>query len=720
MAGPWEQYAMQPGPDDAPAAKPWERYAAPAPAPAAAPKPPRQAVAGTGFMAAPSEADLAPYLSNPVPETGAPSAPLPIPPDDPARPRTGLGANIAAGLQDGVAGIINAASDPYAYLIAKPAVAIGTGVYNLGARALGKEPIQPQLMDALLENPPGPGDRLMAGLNRMAGVPTPAEITSATGQERYARALVGGATGMAATGPMSSIRQALATGAIGGAAGMGGQAASDMAPDDLKPLAGLVGSGGTGAAAAGAVGRIVQPVRNQLNPEAQRLAQVAAVEGIPLTAAQQTGSKPLRIAESVMESLPLTAGAQAGVRQGQQTAFNRAVLSRAGALGDAATPDVLQANRASIQGDFNRLSASTTINVDRQLLTDLADATQRYGTKLPSQQRPAFQAYVQDILGQGAAMPGTVYQQARSDLSRQARAARNTDPFFGQALRSVRDALDDAAGRSIAPADQAAWQQARTDWRYQRQIENAMAGAGVDAATGNIPAAQLRTAAIGGDRSGYARGDGALNDLARVGQAFLKPPPDSGTAGRSGMMQLMQGAPLFATAGGGAAMGGASLLAAAAAGGAALLGPRAVQALMNSDAGQAYLSRGIPGLAGTLPSAGAAGANAAVLDNPADRRRYARGGQVKPTPSLMVQLVEADTPDDAAAILAGSRGKTAGRIRDAMDAAGCDSVVALAMAARKHPPLLRVLLAPKPLRDPAPSRGLHIAALIRAAGKAKA
>ena len=365
------------------------------------------------------------------------------------------------------------------------------------------------------------------------------------------------------------------------AAGAVGGAVSDMTGNEL---AGLAASIAAPVGAAGAA-RFFQPIRNSLNPEMVRLAEQATAEGIPLTAAQATGSRPLRLMESSFDQLPFTAGPQAEVRDAQQRAFNRAVLSRAGAGGDSASPATLQANRDRIGGEFERLSQGTTVNLDDQMLSDLQDVATRYGTKLPSQQRPAFQAYIEDILGQGDGMPGTVYQQARSDLSRQARSAKGNDPFFSDALRGLRDALDNAAGRSIAPDDQAAWQQARSDWRYQRQIENAMAGAGQDAATGNVPAAQLRTAAVSGDRSGYARGDGELNDLARIGQAFLRAPPDSGTAGRSSMMNLLQ----LAGAGGAGAVGGLPAVAAA------LVAPRVVQGVTNSGVAQRYLKEGAPG-----------------------------------------------------------------------------------------------------------------------------
>jgi hypothetical protein len=99
-------------------------------------------------------------------------------------------------------------------------------------------------------------------------------------------------------------------------------------------------------------------------------------------------------------------------------------------------------------------------------------------------------------------------------------------------------------------------------------------------------------------REGKALGRGDLNELARVGLRFVSPSvPDSGTAQR----QLIQG---LLTSGGGATLGAGTAAATghnplegaaygATAGVATLALPKLVQALMNSPAGKAYLTKGM-------------------------------------------------------------------------------------------------------------------------------
>jgi hypothetical protein len=352
-----------------------------------------------------------------------------------------------------------------------------------------------------------------------------------------------------------------------------------------------------------AVGRgIITPVANRLSPEQQRLAAQAAAEGINLTAGQQTGSKPLQAAESVFQQLPFTAGRQNAIREAQQQAFNTAVLGRAGVNANAAAPDVLDDAARALGQQFEQLSAQTTVNLDNAFLNDLQDAATRYGTKLPTNVRPIFQSYIDDILTQGNAMAGNVYQQARSDLTRQAKSLNNSDPGLATALRAVRDALDDAAERSMPANLQDAWQTTRRQYANLKAIINAMSRPSAGAAAGDVSPASLWSAVRQGQtKDQFARGAGELNDLARVGQAFLKQQiPDSGTPIRTFMQNLLRGGP----AGAGLAIGAMGEPVTGAAVAASSLGlPPLLQSIMNSRAGQAYLTNQLlPGAGVTLPT----------------------------------------------------------------------------------------------------------------------
>jgi hypothetical protein len=97
----------------------------------------------------------------------------------------------------------------------------------------------------------------------------------------------------------------------------------------------------------------------------------------------------------------------------------------------------------------------------------------------------------------------------------------------------------------------------------------------------------LRGAVNQSTGGGYAFGRGDLNELARIGQSVLRPPPDTGTAGNNMANALLTGQ-LAAAGGIGGTMAGGPIGGVAGAASSMFL-PRIVQALMNSEAGQAYL-----------------------------------------------------------------------------------------------------------------------------------
>jgi hypothetical protein len=348
----------------------------------------------------------------------------------------------------------------------------------------------------------------------------------------------------------------------------------------LGLIAGLSVPLGTAAAR-----RVLTPVRSQLAPEQQRLAGVAAAENIPLSPGEESGSRFLRSVESVFGTLPLTAGPQRVRQQAQNSAFNRAVLRRAG-IDDAdfATPDVLDAARRRIGGEFDRLAAATTVHYDPEFQTDLMRTVVRYGRRLDVQRRPIFENFVNDIINSGGALDGPTYQTVRSDLGTLAKNHEANDPTLAQALRGLRNALDDAARRSMPAADRGAWDEARRQWGNMKVIQRAMQSSIADTLAGNVPPTAFHQAVKAQYPTAHAFGAGEMNDLERVGRQFVRDPiPNSGTAERSFIISMLTGGGIGTLTQGpgvGHAIGGAA---------ATLLGPRAAQLAYNSPLVQAYL-----------------------------------------------------------------------------------------------------------------------------------
>ena len=393
-------------------------------------------------------------------------------------------------------------------------------------------------------------------------------------------------------------------------AGVGGYVANETD----SPGMGLAASLATPLAIAGAR-RIVTPVANVNSPGRQALVDGAEREGIRLTAGQATGSRFLQNVESQLEQLPFTSGPQRAIREDQGRDFIRAAMRRAGENADDTMPGTINAARERIGGTIGEIANRNTLRVTPELQAQLG-AIERNLPKLPDGTAGPVGAYIKEFrdmvgaagpqasswqrpsgmfpgmiqpraagVGDGPTLPGKSYRMLDSELGKAITATSNGD--LRNALGQLRETLRTAMDNSISPADAEAWQQARRQYANLMNIATAAGRAGGGAAEGMMSPVALRQALDQSTGRGYAFGRGDLNELARIGQAVIKPPSDSGTAGRTYANNILTGSLVGGGAGSGAMIGGPLGAAAGAAGSLAL--PRLAQMLMNSQAGQAYL-----------------------------------------------------------------------------------------------------------------------------------
>lgn len=411
----------------------------------------------------------------------------------------------------------------------------------------------------------------------------------AVGAARAGQAIqAGGRAIMAPTG----FRQAAA---VGGAVG----AMQPVTEDESRAGNVAIGAGaGIGGETIGrGLGRLVRPVRPQLTQAEARVAADAKRLGVPLTIAQQTGSRPLKIAESVLESHPITAGTQQAAKQAQRNQFNSAVARTIGQQAEEITPEVMETARKQIGGEFNRLAANVDAPIDDTFFLRLADVERGLTDNIPiKDQSPRLRALINEAVNliDSGRMDGRFFQETRSALVKLAKNVAN-DPnrqYKGELLETIDNftgLIDDYAGKSMQAGDKEAWKQARLQWRNLKTIEKA-----VDTTSGNVSPAKLATATKKANQSGYmyGRGESDLDALGRVGSAFIKDQiPDSGTAGRQMAERVM-------TLGGGVPLGIGVMdpTAGLATGAAYLGGPLLAQKMMQSPLGRLYLESGLMGV----------------------------------------------------------------------------------------------------------------------------
>jgi hypothetical protein len=345
----------------------------------------------------------------------------------------------------------------------------------------------------------------------------------------------------AIVGPGGAVAKALSTVGAGAGKVFGGDAAASTLGEGARPYGEFAGTV-AGALTPGGAARAITP--NPISPARQRLLDTLENEGVTsLTAGQRTGSKRLQYLEDAAGNAPGAGRGAERITQEGQEQFTEAVNRRAGIAGREATPEVLANNQQRLGDAFRDLSARNNLTPDNQFVTDIVAAARNYRRVPDSQQRAIVQGYIDDIIGHvnAGGMPGREYQEMRSRLSRQANSLRQSDPTLSEALRDMRNALDNAMDRSIPAGspDAQLWRQSRQQYSAQKDIEKAASRAGEATAEGQIVPANLRNVAAANNRGAYARGEGQFSELARAGSGVMAPLPNSGTAQRYNAFQLL-------------------------------------------------------------------------------------------------------------------------------------------------------------------------------------
>lgn len=214
-------------------------------------------------------------------------------------------------------------------------------------------------------------------------------------------------------------------------------------------------------------------------------------DGFGLTPAQQTGNQTLARVE---RSLGVADDAAAS----QRKQVNQKALASIGEAGDEVTPEILERASQRIGGSFDDLAGRTKLKLDGGFLTVLDDVERQHLRRLPTNQRPALQSYVDDFRAMVQSGKTEGYAEAASGLRRSIRQYQNSDPELAMGLRKIAKALDDAVDASADPALRSEWQTARKEWRNLLKLEKAQKGTGAaDTVDGDLGLTQVRKAGQG-------------------------------------------------------------------------------------------------------------------------------------------------------------------------------------------------------------------------------
>lgn len=393
--------------------------------------------------------------------------------------------------------------------------------------------------------------------------------------------------GLAARAGSAAVGATPLLGAIPGAGLAGGGAAAGATANALlgQPVGEGALAGAVAGPVAGAASNIVQRGVNALtgggvDRNTALLAQAAREQyGIPVTAGQISNSPATRMLDSVTSRIP---GSGSGAsREAQQVGFNRAVANTFGENAERITPDVMAAAKRRLGQEFDAVAAATPIRLDRQFIdglrTTLDDARQVLGQSETQPLLHQMRNIAEKV--QGGVISGESYQALTRQGAPLSRAQQSGDPNVRFYANQIREVLDDALQRSATPEMRETLQNARRQYRAMKTVEDLVE----KSPNGDISPALLMGRVRANTSNMAYGGGGEQADLARIGQRFLRDPPNSGTADRLYMMQLFGMGGL--TGAGGVAAAYDPVMAAKAAGvaGLSMLGARGVQSALNSN-----------------------------------------------------------------------------------------------------------------------------------------
>jgi hypothetical protein len=297
----------------------------------------------------------------------------------------------------------------------------------------------------------------------------------------------------------------------------------------LTNLAGVVGTG--------AIPNVTAKAAPLIDANTATLADLARnTYDIPLRGGQISANRSVNYLDSVLQDKPFSGMAQSS--SDQSAAFNRAVSNTIGENTDKITPDVMDAAKKRLGARYEDIASKSTIQADDKLGSDLNGIASDANTVLAPSERTIIHGQISNILDkiQGTGeIDGKTYQALIKTGSPLDRATKSGDTNVKYYAGQVKQSLLDALGRSVSPELQDQLAATNSQYKAMKTIEPLVE----KSTTGDISPALL----MGVTRQSYGNmaygGGGDLANLSRIGQRFLKEPPNSGTANRLSAMKIL-------------------------------------------------------------------------------------------------------------------------------------------------------------------------------------
>jgi hypothetical protein len=311
--------------------------------------------------------------------------------------------------------------------------------------------------------------------------------------------------------------------------------------EDENPLVNA-GLGAVGAAAGeGATKMLAAPLKSALNPVQKALARKAESLGISLDSAQKSGNRTLNYIDSALGDMPLTAGAQKLKNETQRNQVNRAVARSFGADTSELTSELFKHHQGVIGSEMNDIAGRTAIALNDELINGLVNTVKQISDESidPAKLKLVKNMVRELLLAQkDGAIPGTIYRKFNTKLARIIETrSKSGDGDLVHDLGRLKEIVDDAAAKSMDPEDLSRFGELRGRYSNLKTAERSY-----NETSGELVLSRLR------NQINKGKGQQDLGDIAKISDAFLRPPQNSGTAPRNQIMSWL-GNPLTAAGG---------------------------------------------------------------------------------------------------------------------------------------------------------------------------
>lgn len=259
--------------------------------------------------------------------------------------------------------------------------------------------------------------------------------------------------------------------------------------------------------------------------------------GFRTTPGQQTGSRSLQQMEARMESNPFTSGPFNTIKDTNQKILNQATAKAIGVDAQELSNPVLAQAQRQISNVYKQVASPEVKKLDGNTIQTGIEIVDKAFEGLTTQplRGNIFVKQLEDLAAKGEAS-GNQLQTLSSKIGKRAKNEMTTamgDRELGSALFQLKEMVDDALAQGLSKEQQAAFQQARANYRNLMTIRSNQGV--VNPSTGNVSGMNLASALTRKDPQGFVFGSNQspMYEAARFAQAFKPIVGDSGTATRS-------------------------------------------------------------------------------------------------------------------------------------------------------------------------------------------